>query len=83
MGNSKRTPKITNQDINQNTPGPGMYNNGNTGKAKSYKFALDKRMKDPKTLTPGPGQYKIPYSISLVPSYQLSQGNFDLNMKYI
>jgi len=87
IGTSKRTPKINTKEIDLTNPGPGMYNSHHHSKekAKAYKFGKDERMKDPKTLTPGPGQYKLPYSLNVgvIPDYQLAQGKFDLSMKYI
>jgi len=64
-------------------PGPGNYESKGTLSGPQYKFGNQKRGFYGNEKTPGPGQYKIPCSISSVPKYMTSSGGFNEQYRYI
>ena len=63
-------------------PGPGKYDTKNgfdvsdKQKIKAYRFSKDKRMKDKRFKTPGPGHYKIPCSFGFTAPYSGIENHF-------
>lgn len=74
FGKDARDPKLKNADF----PGPGKYDYS-TSKGKSYSFTKDKRKWKVQTVSPGPGSYKIPYSLFDFPNFVSANG---FNSKY-
>ena len=74
--------KIKNND-NSEIPGPGAYNGNKLNNSNSITFTKDKKYKEIRNNSPGPGQYKIPCSIRDVNDYSIVNGNFDMRFKYI
>lgn len=70
-------------NVNSDIPGPGTYNNLKLNNSQSVIFSKDKKFKERKENSPGPGQYKIPCSIRDVNDYSVVNGNFDMRFKYI
>jgi hypothetical protein len=69
IGTGNRS-EITGSPSKENQPGPGEYNTrgSSTAQNQSYSIGRSKR-RDNKNHNPGPGQYKVPYYVSDVPSY--------------
>jgi hypothetical protein len=66
---------------NSEFPGPGRYES-KTSKGKSYSFTKDKRKLKFGSSNPGPGQYKIPYSLFDFPNF-VSANGFNSKYKFI
>jgi len=75
--------------IGPSSPGPGRYNehyqmiDNSVKNGKAIKIGSDKRFKDDKGLTPGPGTYKIPCSIRNLPCYTDNKKTFDHHFDYV
>ena len=84
MGKEKKLEENNKQAIKDGYPGPGAYNvkNGSLF-SKNVRFTKDKKFKDKKFVTPGPGQYKIPTSFDYINDYTRSKGVFDPTFKYV
>jgi len=68
--------------MRQNFPGPGNYHTLNSEKGPKYSFGHDQRVKSASsTVTPGPGQYKLPTTIFNVPNFVT--GGWDPNFKFV
>lgn len=68
---------ITAKEIKKNIPGfqyeiKSEFDVKDKNKIKAHTFAKDKRMKDIKNGTPGPGKYQIPCSFGVIPAYEKS-----------
>ena len=80
IGLGKKTEVI--RKSNAGFPGPGKYDQHNgfdvsdVGKIKAYKFSKDKRMKDKRFMTPGPGAYKLPCSFGFTAPYSGIDNHF-------
>lgn len=84
MGTSKRDDSLK-RSIRENFPGPGNYqvNSELGGKTPSYRFGSQSRDKKNQNITPGPGQYHIPYTMMDVPRYLATGGGFNNQFRYI
>lgn len=74
--------------VNPSTPGPGRYSSTNDNLSslkggKSVVIGKDKRMKNENSITPGPGQYRIPCSIRDMNKYAGVGGKFDDTFDYV
>ena len=80
----KKLEENNKQAIKDGYPGPGAYNvkNGSLF-SKNVRFTKDKKFKDKKFVTPGPGQYKIPTAFDYINDYTRSKGVFDPTFKYV
>jgi hypothetical protein len=64
-------------------PGPGKYNVKDNLFSKGINFTKDKRVKEKKYNTPGPGQYRIPTAFDYINDYTRAKGIFDPTFKYV
>ena len=64
-------------------PGPNKYNQSDSKFNNVGNFTRDKRYKEEKYITPGPGQYKIPTAFDYLAEYTRQGGNFNPNFKYV
>ena len=71
------------QAIKDGYPGPDKYNVKDNLFTKGVNFTKDKRVKDKKYITPGPGQYRIPTAFDYINEYTRSKGAFDPTFKYV
>lgn len=69
--------------MRENFPGPGNYNSITERTIPTFKFGTELRDKRHDNLTPGPGQYHIPYSMMDVPRYLTTGGGFNNSFRYI
>ena len=71
--------------IRENFPGPGNYkiNSDLRESTPSYKFGSQSRDRKNTNITPGPGQYHIPYTMMDVPRYLSTGGGFNDQFRYI
>lgn len=76
-----KTKKLVNP-ISSDNPGPGEYNPSLLKSNKSVTIGKDKRKNYNTNNNPGPGFYKIPYSLFDFPGF-VSCGGFDTKFKYI
>ena len=84
MGKEKKCEENNKQAIKEGFPGPGAYNVKDIGLfEKSIRFTKDKKFREKKYVTPGPGQYKIPTSFDNISDYTRSKGNFNPAFKYV
>jgi len=84
MGKEKKLEENNKQAIKDGYPGPGAYNiKDGSLFSKSVHFTKDKKFKDKKFVTPGPGQYKIPTAFDYINDYTRSKGVFDPTFKYV
>jgi hypothetical protein len=69
--------------VRQNFPGPGNYSSHGGDKGPKFSFGNEKRINDGNKggETPGPGQYKIPTSVSNTPNFV--SGGWDPNFKFV
>ena len=77
MGFGKRT-DITAPEKRKNVPGfkynlKSEFDVSNKSKIKAATFSKSERMKDNRTITPGPGAYHLPCSFGVVPDYEKMQ----------
>ena len=66
-----------------NFPGPNKYKTEDSKFNNVGNFTRDKRYKDEKFITPGPGTYKIPTSFDYIAEYSRQSGSFNPNFKYV
>ena len=64
-------------------PGPNKYKTSDSNFNNVGHFTKDKRYKDQKFITPGPGQYRIPTAFDYIADYTRQGGSFDPNFKYV
>jgi hypothetical protein len=64
-------------------PGPNKYKQGDSKFNNVGNFTRDKRYKEQKNVTPGPGQYKIPTAFDYIADYTRQGGNFNPIYKYV
>ena len=84
MGKDKKLEENNKQALKDGYPGPGAYNiKDGSLFSKSVHFTKDKKFKDKKFVTPGPGQYKIPTAFDYINDYTRSKGVFDPTFKYV
>ena len=83
MGKEKKLEENEKQAIKDGYPGPGAYNVKDNLFSKSVNFTRDKKFRDKKFITPGPGQYKIPTAFDYINDYTRSKGTFDPTFKYV
>ena len=84
MGTSQRDDSLK-KAIRENFPGPGNYkiNSDLRESTPSYKFGCQSRDRKNTNITPGPGQYHIPYTMMDVPRYLSTGGGFNDQFRYI
>ena len=84
IGKEKKCEDNNKQAIKDGYPGPGRYNvKDDNIFTKGTHFPKDKRVKDKKIVTPGPGQYRIPTAFDYISDYTRSKGAFDPTFKYV
>ena len=64
-------------------PGPNKYKTTDSNFNNVGHFTKDKRYRNPKFVTPGPGQYKIPTAFDYIADYTRQGGAFDPNFKFV
>ena len=64
-------------------PGPNKYKTSDSNFNNVGNFTRDKRYKDQKFITPGPGQYRIPTAFDYLADYTRQSGNFNPVFKYV
>lgn len=82
IGKAKRS-ENNKEVIKEGFPGPGRYNVKDNLFPKGIHFTKDKRVKESKFVTPGPGKYKIPTAFDYINDYTRSKGIFDPTFKYV
>lgn len=82
FGKEKRKSEIEEQ-IKVNFPGPCKYDIKVNNFTKGMSFNKEKRMKNNKVITPGPGQYKIPTSFNSLSEYARARGLFESAFRYV
>ena len=83
MGKDKKLEDNNKEAIKNGYPGPGTYNVKDELFSKSVHFTKDKKFREKKFITPGPGQYKIPTAFDYISDYTRSRGAFDPKFKYV
>ena len=83
MGKEKKLEENNKQNNKAVFPGPGAYNVKDNLFTKGVQFTKDKKFKEKRFITPGPGQYKIPTSFDYINDYTRSKGFFDPTFKYV
>ena len=81
--NISKDNKEKEKDNKSGYPGPGKYDVKDNLFTKGTYFSKDKRSKEKKIITPGPGQYKIPTAFDYINEYTRSKGIFDPSFKYV
>ena len=69
--------------IKDGFPGPNKYKPEDSKFNNVGNFTKDKRYKEPKFITPGPGQYKIPTAFDYLAEYTRQGGSFNPLYKYV
>ena len=69
--------------IKDNYPGPNKYKMEDSKFNNIGNFTRDKRYKDEKFITPGPGQYRIPTAFDYLAEYSRQSGSFNPIFKYV
>ena len=70
-------------DIKNGYPGPNKYKMTDSNFNNVGNFTKDKRYKEQKFVTPGPGQYRIPTAFDYIADYTRQGGNFNPAFKYV
>ena len=83
IGKEKKCEDNNKQAIKDGYPGPGKYNVKDNLFPKGTHFTKDKRIKEQKFITPGPGKYRIPTAFDYISEYTRSKGIFDPTFKYV
>ena len=71
------------QNTKDNFPGPSNYNIKDTKFNDVGYFTKDKRYKENKFITPGPGAYRIPTAFDYLADYERQKGVFNPIFKYV
>ena len=64
-------------------PGPNKYKPSDSNFNNVGNFTKDKRYKEKKFITPGPGQYRIPTAFDYIADYTRQSGSFNPIFKYV
>ena len=83
IGKEKKCEDSNKQAIKDGFPGPGKYEVKDNLFTNGINFTKDKRVKEKKIVTPGPGQYRIPCAFDYINDYTRSKGTFDPTFKYV
>ena len=83
FGKEKRKDEKIAQNTKDNFPGPSNYNIKDTKFNEVGYFTKDKRYKESKFITPGPGAYKIPTAFDYLADYERQKGAFNPIFKYV
>ena len=83
IGKEKKCEDSNKQAIKDGFPGPGKYEVKDNLFPKGIHFTKDKRVKEKKIATPGPGQYRIPCAFDYINDYTRSKGTFDPTFKSV
>ena len=83
FGKEKREDDKLHITIKDNYPAPNKYKMEDSKFNNVGNFTKDKRYKDEKFITPGPGHYKIPTAFDYIADYVRQTGSFNPNFKYV
>ena len=83
FGKEKRKDEKIAQIIKDKYPGPSNYTITDSNFNNVGYFTKDKRYKDNKFKTPGPGTYRIPTAFDYIAEYTREKGNFNPVFKYV
>ena len=83
FGKEERKDDKLKTTIKDDYPGPNKYKQGDSKFNNVGNFGKDKRYKEQKFVTPGPGTYKIPTAFDYIADYTRQSGNFNPIFKYV
>ena len=83
FGKEKRKDEKISQLIKDGFPGPSNYTINDSKFNNVGNFTKDKRYKDSKFITPGPGAYRIPTAFDYIADYTRQKGSFNPVYKYV
>ena len=83
FGKEERKDDKLKTTIKEGYPGPNKYKTSDSKFNNVGNFTRDKRYKDQKFITPGPGQYRIPTAFDYLADYTRQGGSFNPIYKYV